>query len=67
MQTRELLLLCCLTVVFMIKAPNGPNRRSRGLDQSKLRLFRWSVVRPKDWTVQTTSSQNAIKIDNSLT
>ena len=28
------------------KAPDGPDRRSRGLNQSKLKLFRWSVVRP---------------------
>ena len=33
------------------KAPDGLNGRSRGLEQFKLKLFRWSVVRPKDWTV----------------
>ncbi len=42
-----------LSILHVSKAPDGSDQWSRGLDRSKLKLYKWSTVRPNSGLVRT--------------
>ncbi len=43
-------------------APNGPDARFNDLGPSKMKLCKWSTVRPAFWTVQTHSGPSELLV-----
>ncbi len=46
--------------------PSGPDGQSNDLGPSKMKLYKWSTVRPAFWTVQPYSGPSGLPVQSSL-